>query len=76
MAFTLAEIENLRRSVAMLPADAANGLTRAKALEVLSDLAEVTSDRDRLRAELAELANLEELLTKGHLFGESRSPEA
>jgi hypothetical protein len=46
------EIENLRRSVAMLPPGTLSGLTRAKALEVLTELASVTEERDRLRAEL------------------------
>lgn len=75
MALTLPEIENLRRSVAMLPAESPTGLNRTKALEVLSELALVTSERDRLRAELSALANLEEMMTKGHLFGEPRAPE-
>jgi hypothetical protein len=75
MALTLPEIENLRRSVAMLPADSPNGLSRGRALEVLVELAAVTAERDRLRAELAELANLEEMLTQRHLSREPRPPQ-
>ena len=52
MALMPHEIENLRRSVAMLPPGTLSGLTRAKALEVLTELASVTEERDRLRAEL------------------------
>ena len=52
MPFSPAEIENLRRSVAMMPPDSPSGLTRAKALEVLAELANVTDERDRLLAEL------------------------
>ena len=59
MALTLPEIENLRRSVAMLPAESPNGLSRTKALEVLVELAAVTAERDRLLAELAALASLD-----------------
>jgi hypothetical protein len=76
MALTLPEIENLRRDIAMLPAESPTGLNRAKALEVLSELAAVTGERDQLRAELSELANLEELMTQGHRFGEPPPPEA
>ena len=54
MPYTLHEIENLRRSVAMMPPDAPSGLSRAKALEVLTELANMTNERDRLRAELIE----------------------
>jgi hypothetical protein len=75
MALTPHEIENLRRSVAMLPAESPSGLNRTKALEVLGELAEVTTERDRLLAELSALASLEEMLTQGHLFSEPRSPE-
>jgi hypothetical protein len=75
MALTLPEIENLRRSVAMLPAESPSGLNRTKALEVLRELAVVTTERDRLLAELSALASLEEMLTEGHLRGEPRSPE-
>ena len=49
MPFSPAEIENLRRSVAMMPPDSSSGLSRAKALEVLTELANVTAERDRLR---------------------------
>lgn len=52
MPFIAEEIENLRRSVAMVPVDSPSGLSRAKALEVLSELANVTNERDRLREEL------------------------
>jgi hypothetical protein len=75
MALTLPEIENLRRSVAMLPAESPNGLNRAKALDVLVELADVTAERDRLLTELAALAHLEEMLTQRHLAREPRLPE-
>jgi hypothetical protein len=75
MALTLPEIENLRRSVAMLPAESPNGLNRAKALDVLVELAAVTAERDRLLAELSALAGLEEMLTQRHLAREPRSRE-
>ena len=75
MVLRLPDIENLRRSVAMLPAESPSGLNRNKALEVLSELAAVTTERDQLLAELSALASLEEMMTKGHLFGEPRSPE-
>ncbi|HEY5274779.1 MAG TPA: hypothetical protein VIJ34_16325 [Acidimicrobiales bacterium] len=75
MALTLPEIENLRRSVAMLPAESPTGLNRAKALDVLVELATVTAERDRLVAELSALASLEEMLTQRHLAREPRSPE-
>jgi hypothetical protein len=75
MALTLPEIENLRRSVAMLPAESPNGLNRAKTLDVLVELATVTAERDRLLAELSALAGLEEMLTQRHLAREPRSPE-
>jgi hypothetical protein len=51
MPFTLDQIENLR-SVAMIAPDAPSGLSCAKALEVLTELANVTAERDRLYAEL------------------------
>jgi hypothetical protein len=76
MALTLPEIENLRRSVAMLPAESPNGLNRTKALEVLVELATVTAERDRLLAELSVLASLEEMLTQRHLAREPRPPES
>ena len=75
MALTLPEIENLRRSVAMLPAESPNGLNRAKALDVLVELAAVTAERDRLVAELSALASLEEMMTQRHLAREPRSLE-
>jgi hypothetical protein len=75
MALTLPEIENLRRSVAMLPAESPNALNRAKSLEVLGELAAVTAERDRLLTELSALASLEEMLTQRHLAREPRSPE-
>jgi hypothetical protein len=75
MALTLPEIENLRRSVAMLPAESPNGLSRAKALDVLVELAAVTAERERLLAELSVLASLEEMLTQRHLARAPRSPE-
>jgi hypothetical protein len=52
MPFLPHEIERLRRSVATIPPDSPSGLSRAKALEVLTELANVTNERDRLRAEL------------------------
>ena len=55
----------------MLPAASPDGLNRTKALEVLGALAEVTTERDRLRKELSALASLEEMMTKGHLFARS-----
>ena len=76
MAITLPEIENLRRSVAMLPAESPNGLSRAKALEVLVELAAMTAERDRLLAELSALASLEEMLTQRHLEREPRARES
>jgi hypothetical protein len=76
MALTLPEIENLRRSVAMLPAESPNGLNRTKALDVLVELAAVTAERDRLLAELSALASLEEMLTQRHLAREPRPPES
>jgi hypothetical protein len=75
MALTLPEIENLRRSVAMLPAESPNGLNRTRALDVLVELAAVTAERDRLLAELSALASLEEMLTQRHLAREPQSPE-
>jgi hypothetical protein len=63
---SLSEIENLRRSVAMLPASSPSGLNRRKALEVLGELAAVTTERDQLLAELATLARGE--ATRGDLI--------
>ena len=42
------ELELLRRSVAMLPPGAPNGLDREKALAIISQLKDVTAERDRL----------------------------
>jgi hypothetical protein len=52
MPFQPHEIERRRRSVAMVPPNAPSGLSRAKPLEVLTELADVTNERDRLRDEL------------------------
>ena len=46
------ELELLRRSVAMLPPGAPNGLDREKALQIISQLKDVTAERDRLGAAL------------------------
>lgn len=44
----LHELELLRRSVAMLPPGAPNGLSREKALALITQLKDVTAERDRL----------------------------
>ena len=44
----LHELELLRRSVAMLQPGAPNGLNRETALQLISQLKDVTAERDRL----------------------------
>lgn len=51
MALSPEQIENLRRSVAMIPS---SGLSAGQAAAILTQLAEVTEERDRLIEELNE----------------------
>jgi hypothetical protein len=55
MPYSLPEIENLRRSLAMAPVDGPSDLTRGVALTLLGELANVTEERDRLLLELNKL---------------------
>jgi hypothetical protein len=51
------EVERLRRSIAMLAPEAAAGLSREQALQVLGDLNRAQHKLDDLRSELRRLAN-------------------
>ena len=48
-------IENLRRRAVMLPPTATSGLSAGQAVAILTQLAAVTVERDRLIEELDEL---------------------
>jgi hypothetical protein len=47
-------IDNLRRSAAMVAPNAASGLSAGQAVAILTQLAETTTERDRLLIELNE----------------------
>jgi hypothetical protein len=51
------EIENIRRSLAMLTPGQPSGLSRERAIDVLEKLQDVQARLDRLRTELKRLAD-------------------